>query len=185
MADQTKLWASALAGAAALLILLAVAALFVIYTGAYNIAATEEHRAVTRWAFATTFHQSIRRRAAELAPPAEIAESQVETGAHHYKEMCQYCHGGPGAERAEWAEGMRPRPPHLAETAAHWKLQEIFWLAKYGARMTGMPAFGPSHDDATLWGIAAFVERLPAMTPDAYEAAGGRADGEPRHEHAH
>lgn len=39
-------------------------------------------------------------------------------------------------------------------------LQEIFWLAKHSARMTGMPAFGPSHDDATLWGIAAFAKGL-------------------------
>jgi mono/diheme cytochrome c family protein len=100
--------------------------------------------------------------------------------AFEYKEYCQHCHAGPGVERAEWAGGMRPRPPHLTEAAAHWELAEIFWLVKHGAKMTGMPAFGPGHDDATLWGIAAFVKRLPAMTPEQYAAAGGgagRAEG--------
>jgi mono/diheme cytochrome c family protein len=76
---------------------------------------------------------------------------------------------------------MRPRPPHLAEQAAERELSEIFWLVKHGARMTGMPAFGPSHDDPTLWGISEFVKELPGMTPEAYEAAGADRAGSHQH----
>lgn len=68
---------------------------------------------------------------------------------------------------------MRPRPPHLTEAAAHWEPKEIFWLVKHGAKMTGMPAFGPTHDDKTLWNVAAFVSQLPAMTPERYAELAG------------
>ena len=68
---------------------------------------------------------------------------------------------------------MRPRPPHLAEAAAEWKLEEVFWLAKHGIKMSGMPAFGPTHQDQMLWNVAAFVKQLPAMTPEEYAAFGG------------
>jgi mono/diheme cytochrome c family protein len=96
----------------------------------------------------------------------------LAAGATAYKSMCQQCHAGPGAERAEWAEGMRPRPPHLTEAAAEWALGEVFWLVRHGVRMSGMPAFGPTHGDEEIWGIAAFVKELPAMTPERYAAAG-------------
>ncbi|MCZ7594211.1 MAG: cytochrome c [Hyphomicrobium sp.] len=50
--------------------------------------------------------------------------------------------------------------------------------------MTGMPAFGPTHDDQTLWNIVAFVRQLPNMTADQYQrfADEGRAAGN-EHEH--
>lgn len=35
--------------------------------------------------------------------------------------------------------------------------------------MSGMPAWGRDHDDATLWSIVAFVNKLPAMTPQQYK----------------
>jgi mono/diheme cytochrome c family protein len=171
-------------GAAAALgvavVLVAVIGLTVVYTGSYNIAATEEHASFTRWVFDTTFHNSIRRNAAELTAPADLAEAEIAIGAREYKSMCEHCHGGPGVEADVWASGMRPQPPRLTEEAAEWEVEEVFWLAKHGAKMTGMPAFGPSHDDRTLWSIAWFVKQLPAMTPERYAALGG-SEGEHSH----
>ena len=178
-----RMKAAALGAAAAVAILLAGLAaggLFVAYTGAFNVAATEEHLSFTRWAFDTTFHNSVEARAADVAAPAYVAgdapPEALAAGAGAYKAMCQHCHSGPGAERAEWASGMRPRPPHLAEAAAHWKPEEVFWIVKHGVKMTGMPAFGPSHDDAALWNLVAFVKRLPAMSPERYAALGAGDD---------
>lgn len=159
------------AGALGVLLLLGAIGLIVIYAGAYNVAATEEHSSLGRWAFDTTFHRSVQARAADIEPPANL-RAMVEQGATEYKEMCQRCHGGPGVERDTWANGMRPRPPHLTEEAVEWEAKEVFWLIKHGARMTGMPAFGPTHDDPTLWGIVATVKELPAMTPERYAALG-------------
>ena len=36
--------------------------------------------------------------------------------------------------------------------------------------MTGMPAFGLTHEDGTLWSIVAFVRELPDLQPEAYTA---------------
>lgn len=165
------------AGAVGILALLGITGLVVVYSGAYNVAATEEHASFTRWAFDTTFHNSVERQADGIVAPASFTPDRLAQGATAYKAMCQQCHSGPGVERAEWANGMRPRPPHLAEAAAGWSPQEVFWIVKHGVKMSGMPAFGPSRDDQAIWNIAAFVKELPAMTPEEYAAAGGGQQG--------
>lgn len=165
------------AGAGGVLALLGIAGLVVVYAGAINVAATEEHTAFTRWAFDTTFHNSVRRRAEGIAAPQTAIPATLDAGASAYKAMCQHCHGGPGVERAEWASGMRPRPPHLTEAAARWEPQEVFWLVRHGVKMSGMPAFGPTHDDTAIWNIAAFVKALPAMTPERYASLGAAGAG--------
>jgi mono/diheme cytochrome c family protein len=161
------------AGVLGTLAVLTVTGLTVVYTGAFNVAATEEHQSITRWAFDTSFQSSVELRASDVVVPEKITPYMVTAGAAAYKAMCQHCHAGPGAEREDWASGMRPRPPYLTEAAARWEINQIYWIVKHGVKMTGMPAFGPSHDDKTLWGIAAFVSQLPAMTPERYAKIGG------------
>ena len=48
--------------------------------------------------------------------------------------------------------------------------QEIYWLVENGAKMTGMPAFGPTHDEEAMWNITAFVKAMPDMTEARYAA---------------
>jgi mono/diheme cytochrome c family protein len=150
-----------------------VVTLIVVYSGAYNVAATEEHRSFVRWALDTNFHRAVAGSADDLVAPEGISVAAVAEGGRHYQQTCAHCQGGPGVDRAEWALGMRPTPPELVRAATEWEVEEVFWLAKHGVRMTGMPAFGPTHDDETLWQIAAFVEELPAMTPEQYAALDG------------
>ncbi|MDT8388667.1 MAG: cytochrome c [Thiogranum sp.] len=145
--------------------------LLVVYTGAYNVAATDPHADVVRWTFNTTKHHSIKGRASDITPPEQVSEKMVSEGARIYAETCAHCHGEPGAEHEPWASNMRPEPPELTEAAAEWEVHEVFWIVKHGLKMTGMPAFDPEHDDETIWGIAAFVKRLPGMTPEAYQGA--------------
>ena len=144
------------AGVVGTLVILGLVGLVVVYTGIYNVAATEEHLSLTRWALNTTQHTSVDRRADGITVPDRFTPEMIAAGASMYKDTCQRCHAGPGVERASWASGMRPRPPHLAEAAAEWELEEVFWLAKHGIKMTGMPAFGPTHQDQALWNVAAF-----------------------------
>ncbi|MER8563976.1 cytochrome c, partial [Mesorhizobium sp. M0578] len=35
--------------------------------------------------------------------------------------------------------------------------------------MTGMPAFGPTHNQEELWAMVAFTRRLPEMSQSEYE----------------
>lgn len=168
--SKRRVFIGAGAGMIGLLLLAFVVGLFVVYTGAYNVAATEDHSPFFRWAFTTTMHNSIEGRAAEVDAPARFDDAMVAAGAREYQAMCQHCHGGPGVQQADWAKGMLPQPPHLIDEASEWAPNEIFWIVKHGIKTTGMPAFGPTHDDETLWNIAAFVEQLPGMTEEQYTA---------------
>lgn len=182
-------WGSFALGALALLLLGIAVALLVILSGGYNVAATERHNPVVGWALDTTFVNSVRGHSDHIEAP-ELTQAMVDAGAPEYKSMCAHCHGGVGAGRAGWAEGMRPKPPSLAHAAEQWSASEIFWLVDHGAKMTGMPAFGPTHDEQTIWNIAAFVKAMPKMTEARYSAyssehGGGGGGGETEgHSHA-
>jgi len=51
----------------------------------------------------------------------------------------------------------------------------VFWTIKHGIKMSAMPAWGFSHDDATIWSMVAFVQKLPGMTPAEYKAIVAKA----------
>lgn len=182
---KTMRWKSLLAGALALLVLLAAIALTVVLTGAYNVAATDRHETPVAWALETTRIRSVQGQAAALDAPA-LTPTMVTAGAGEYKTMCEHCHGGVGKDAASWAVGMAPNAPPLAKAAEDWTAEEVFWMVKHGLKMTGMPAFGPTHDDATMWNITAFVKALPQMSAEdyaAYPAVHG-PPGEGGHSHA-
>lgn len=65
---------------------------------------------------------------------------------------------------------MIPEPPHLTEEAAECERGEIRWILEHGIKMSGMPAFGPTHEDDVLRDVTAFVKTLPGITPERYEA---------------
>ncbi|MAM88313.1 c-type cytochrome [Allohahella sp. A8] len=147
------------------------AAMIVVYTGAYNVAANDDHTSMVRWAFETTMYNSVQARADDIEVPQDIGDASA--GAADYKAMCQHCHAGPGVKRAAWANGMLPLPPHLTKHASEWEPDEIFWLVKNGVKMSAMPAFGAHGDDQKLWNIVAFVKQLPGMTAEEYAAVEG------------
>src|SRR3546814_5639660 len=67
-------------------------------------------------------------------------------------------------------KGTNPAPPELSETVHKWTPAELFWIVKYGLKMTGMPAWGPTHRDDELWAITAFLLRLPELSPEEYRS---------------
>ncbi|WP_305095700.1 c-type cytochrome [Croceibacterium aestuarii] len=162
-------WASFVAGIAATIAVILIVSLVVVLAGGYNIAATDRHSPLVAWALHTNFENSVKSHAGDIAPP-QFSAAMIDAGAPEYKAMCARCHGGVGESREDWAEGMLPKPPALARAADEWSHAEIFWLVKHGAKMTAMPAFGDSHDDQTIWNIAAFVKALPTMSAAQYAA---------------
>lgn len=177
------------------LLTLAVLAVFggfaFIYSGAYNVAATNKHSSLVRWILHTTMEKSVERRAQNINPPANITLSDpktIETGFMHYNEMCVICHGAPGIEPGEAHDGLNPTPPALAEHAKEMSAGELFWVVKNGIRMTGMPAWGPTHSDDKIWAMVAFLKALPGITPAQYktmQAAASQAPGDDDHDHDH
>jgi len=103
--------------------------------------------------------------------------------------MCFSCHGAPGHKPSEIGRGLNPKPPQLdAEEIQGRSDAELYWIIKNGVRMTGMPAFGPTHEEKELWSIIAFLRRLPEMDAKAYDAmveAAGLQEGGQMHAHTY
>ena len=186
---------TAVAAVVATLVLGVVIGLVVIYSGWYNVAATEPHAGITRWALSTLKHNSVEARAGEVTGEAPTDSASLAHGFEHFHAMCVQCHGAPGLDRGELGMGGRPEPPRLEEEAGEWSDAELFWITKHGIRLAGMPAFGPTHSDAEIWGIVAFVRQLERMTEEEYaervrslgesgaDTGHSHAPGTPEHEH--
>jgi mono/diheme cytochrome c family protein len=152
------------------LVVLILAGLATVYSGVYDVAATSPDSAVVGWILQNTREHSIERRAEEIQVAKRGDAEQIQAGFNHYDDDCAGCHTPPGEQRSEGAKGMNPRPPKLAEEARELSTAEIFWIVKHGIKMTGMPAWGPTHKDAEIWDIVAFVKKLPDMKPAEYKA---------------
>jgi mono/diheme cytochrome c family protein len=159
-------------------VLLAAACLAFVYSGAYDVAATQPHSRAERWLLRTLMERSVRARLGDVPEPPDESDELLAVGFHHYDEMCVVCHGAPGVERSEIGEGIEPEPPDLAETAGEWTLPGIFLITSQGIKMAGMPAFGPTHSEEEIWGISMFVERLPEIDASEYARLRAEAQGE-------
>jgi len=166
---------------AILLLVGGVAAL--IYSGAYNVAASEDDTALEKWILRATMTNSVKAHAGATAPPQGFdAEDHVHAGFHLFDEMCVQCHGAPGKERGEVGLGLRPEPPALSDAVRRWNTAQLFWIVKHGIKATGMPAFGKTHSETQLWNLVAFVQKLPDLSPERYGELGAGGHG---HEHTH
>ena len=157
----------------ATLIILMVLFLIYIFSGAYNISQLSPHNKITKWVINTTTHNSIRARMKENAVPGNIKDTAlIVLGFQHYNEMCVGCHGAPGIDQSEViVKGLYPKPPAIYKHVEEGDAQEFFWIIKNGIKMTGMPAYKPTHDDAKIWAITAFVtQKLGNMSAAEYSS---------------
>jgi mono/diheme cytochrome c family protein len=144
-----------------------------ILTGAYNVAATEPHYAITVSLFSAARDRAIAVRAKEMIPPSGWLErADLKKGFRSYHDMCVVCHAAPGLKNSVIRKGLNPDPPRLTEDRVQQRTDaELFWIIKHGIKMSGMPAFGPTHTDEEIWDVAAFLRRLASMQPADYQNA--------------
>jgi len=148
-----------------------VAAAAFALSGIYNVAADVPHWKATLLLLEVARERSISVHSRGITVPALNNEDMVNGGFPHFHDMCRLCHGGPGYPREEFAEGLYPKPPFLASHVIQRENedQELYWIIKNGLKMTGMPSFGRTHSDEDIWGIVAFVRRLPSLDPQTYK----------------
>jgi mono/diheme cytochrome c family protein len=151
-----------------------------VYLGVFNVAADVPHSAVVFAAMELVRDRSIAVRIKDVQVPPLDDPELVADGAEHYAAMCVDCHLAPGMKQSELREGLYPQPPDLSERIDAAPAEK-FWIIKHGIKMSAMPAWGKTHDDQSIWGIVAFLQRLPELTPEQYRALAGAQDE--RHDH--
>lgn len=166
--------------------LLGVGGAAFVWSGFYNIAANVPHWQITRWFLEEVRERSVAAHSKGVIVPALNDPKLADAGFRHYHAMCRLCHNAPGYPRTEISQGLYPPPPDF--TAKETVLPsgaEIYWMVRNGIKMTGMPAFGPTHTEEELWGIVAFVKRVPNLKPEEYRAMERAARLQKGEEHHH
>ena len=169
-----------------ILALTSVAALAFAYSGSYNVAADQPHWKLTARLLAEVRERSVAVRAEDVTVPNLADPALIALGAEHYAGMCTGCHLAPGMGDNEMRQGLYPKPPNLTERQERSPARS-FWIIKHGIKMSGMPAWGLTHDDKAVWGLVAFVQQLPTLDAAGYAALTGETDaadhGHAEHEH--
>ena len=144
-----------------------------VYSGLYNIGADDPHTKPVFALLQTLRDRSIQLRSCDIKVPDLQDPQLILKGAGQYAAMCTDCHLNPGMTDSKIRPGLYPQPPNLSQVRLDPRV--VFWTIKHGIKMSAMPAWGFSHDDATIWSMVAFVQKLPGMTPAAYKAIVAKA----------
>ena len=147
------------------------------YSGIYDVGASSSHSGIVNWLLSTTSHASVERQAKGLEVPDFEIDALALAGVNDFNSMCTGCHGAPGQDPEAMGQGLNPPAPDLAESAAEMTAAELFWVTKNGIKMTGMPAWGATHDDDALWPVVALMKKLPDLDAAGYQALLADAEG--------
>lgn len=159
------------------------------YSGVFDIAADSPHSALVHAIIKSTRDRAIDSRAASVSLPTDLADAErVRRGSGNYDEMCVGCHLKPGKTDSEIRKGLLPTPPDLTKTDparnanSELNAKRQFWVIKHGIKASGMAAWGKGGmDDAAIWDIVAFVQKLPSLSADDYRNLVAASEG---HSHA-
>lgn len=173
-------------GAVMALALVLLASFVFMFSGFYNLSATIPHMRATESAIHMMKEKSIKANSNNIEVPDLNNKSLILSGFKGYDEMCVTCHAAPGKSASVIADGLYPKPPELddKEILEEWNNKELFWIIKNGIKLTGMPAYGPTHSDDDLWSIVAFLNKLPEMSKEEYKTMGENAE-DMKHDHNH
>ncbi len=140
-----------------------------VYSGIYDVSATDQHTPPVYWLLENVTRRAVITHAKTIDVPPLDSPALAERGLRLYDEHCVQCHGAPGVAPAPFALGLLPAPANLAATAQVWTPAELFWTVKYGFKMTGMPAWQFRLPEQDIWAIVAFVHQLPSISPVEYK----------------
>ena len=154
-----------------LIAILIVIAILYYFFGLYNVSATKPHPGIVNTFFHMIAERSIQRNSASLTVPYDVNDKDMYLkGFKEYEHMCVQCHGAPGVEASPTGKGLFPPPPKFPEEKLYeYSLKDIFWVTKNGVKMTGMPAYGPTHKDEAIWAVAIFLDRSRNLSEAGYK----------------
>lgn len=156
------------------LVVLGVLGIFVaggvIFSGLFNVAATEQDSKPLTWVLVTTREASIKLHARDIRPVPLEGAARRDNGFRIYRAECAMCHTPVGRKPTPMAVGFNPQAPGFGKDSDDMSPTELFWVTKNGIRFTGMPAWKATRSDREIWDIVAFTMTLPEMRAEDYDA---------------
>lgn len=185
-----------LMGAVGALVLAVALGASLLVAGLIDVSAETPHSPALYRLIEFTRERAIERSAGDITPLKDLANTdRVHRGAGNYDAMCEGCHLSPGQEDSEIRQGLYPTPPNLARfdqgvQDGDRALARRFWIIKHGIKASGMPAWSKGGmEDAAIWDLVAFLQQLPALSPEQYrqlvEASEGHRHSGIEDGHAH
>ena len=165
---REKLLHIGIGAAVAFAVIAPLGAFAYIKSGIYNVGASSPHTKLTEWITHETMIHSVRSHARAIVAPQSATAAEVRRGFCAYETHCVACHGASAVARERWVSGMEPAPPYLLDATQRWRPRELFWIAKNGIKMTGMPSWRNAISDREIWDVVAFLEAQSKLDSQAY-----------------
>ena len=104
--------------------------------------------------------------------PIEASDTNLEAGAHLYRQQCASCHGLYGRP-SDFATHMYPHAPQLWAPHHNGVVGvsddppgETYWKVANGIRLTGMPAYEKVLSDTEMWQVTLLLKNADQPLPD-------------------
>ncbi len=158
-----------LLGLLAAFALLALVAFGTVQMGAVPARGDVAPGMMEKWAANTSLKAVIAREAPQ--PPYPYGPPTVTDlvqGAKLYAQNCAVCHGAGTGNPTAIARGFSVKAPQFGKHGVDDDPEgETYWKVEHGIRFTGMPAFGKSLDEKSIWQITYFLKNQPHLPPQA------------------
>ena len=153
-----------------IIVLIIIGCALFLFTGLYNVSADVKGPSMIEGALSAISSQSVSFHSANVKVPSLKDSTSYIAGLGYYITSCVFCHGGPGIGRSPVSQGLNPAPPSLVQSDISPLPKKTFWIVKHGIKMTGMPSFGKTLSEKTLWDIVNFVNSLPKLKENDFKS---------------
>jgi mono/diheme cytochrome c family protein len=159
---------------ALLLLLVAAAALSVVWMLHAGVSTRREPSAIERFIALRLRHLAIPASARERVDPLPASPDVIQEGLEHFADHCAICHANDGSGDTEIGRGLYPKAPDMRKEATQSLSDgELFYIIQNGVRFTGMPAWGSDpeapagqgepHGEDDNWELVRFIRHLPKI----------------------
>src|SRR5260221_13453398 len=118
-------------------------------SGYYDIGGDDHHTKLVLALIEQLRDRSIEGRSRTVDVRYVMDPARVAAGAQRYAELCPGCHLAPGVTKSDMLAGPYPHPPNLSQQELH-PAQPPFWVVKPVFKLSPLPAWGKTLDDAAI-----------------------------------